>query len=77
VPEPTFAERLEELLINAPAAELPGLLEHARIVVRVRSAIPAKRPYVRKNGNPLANATLVPHSDNCACNSCQTARAQV
>lgn len=40
--------KLEDVLLNASPDELPGLLEHARLVVRIRSMQPAKRPYVRK-----------------------------
>jgi hypothetical protein len=44
----TNFDKLEEILINAPADELPGLLEHARLVVRIRSMQPQKRKYERK-----------------------------
>lgn len=44
----TNFEKLEDVLLNASPDELPGLLEHARLVVRIRSMVPAKRKYERK-----------------------------
>ncbi len=38
-------------MLNAPAEELPGLLEHARLVVRIRSMQPQKRKYERTQPN--------------------------
>lgn len=48
MPEQTNAEKIEELLINAPPNELPGLLEHARLIVKIRGMQPTKRKYERK-----------------------------
>jgi len=50
MPEQSNQDKLESIFLFAPADELPGLLETARLIVRVREIAPAKttRPYVRK-----------------------------
>lgn len=75
----TNYERLEDLLLSATPEELPGLLEHARLVVKIRGMLPTKRAYNKKA--PLvkdaAQSILdAPHPGACSCDTCQTARAQ-
>lgn len=49
MPDPqTNFDKMEQLMLEAPIEELSGLLEHARLVVRIRSMQPAKRAYVKK-----------------------------
>lgn len=48
MPEQSNSEKLEDILLHAPQKELDGLLEHARLVVKIRNMQPAKRPYVKK-----------------------------
>lgn len=48
MPEQSNYEKLEDLLGRAPDKELPGLLEHASLIVRIRGMQPAKRKYERK-----------------------------
>lgn len=48
MPEQSNSEKLDAILMHCEASELPALLERAQVIVKTRSAQPAKRKYERK-----------------------------